>query len=162
LRPPPFILVVKSNAPRPSEMAGTRGERMFFLESEFVSEMENMASSGCQLSVLTLCIQGPYNGFVPVIGTQLSCIQSPHTRPHRGNTAGFLFLARKAPQHFLSLLIKRVRASARKLRWRPLAASQTLCLPPPDSMRNRSPQPVAGNSQGGDPRFDELRSQISY
>ena len=137
MRPPPFILVVKSNALRPSEMAGTRGERMFFLES--VIRFRNgkyWLPLGCQLSVLTLCIQGPYNGFVPVIGTQLSCIQSPHTRPHRGNTAGFLFLARKAPQHFLSLLIKRVRASARKLRWRPLAASQTLCLPPPDSMRN--------------------------
>ena len=37
----------------------------------------------------------------------------------------------KAPQHFLSLQIKWVRASARKSCRLPLAASQTLCLPHP-------------------------------
>jgi len=104
---------------------------MVFSRTNFGTEMEHMRLTGRWLSVLALRLQRPHSGGVLVCWYIPSCAQSPHTRPHRGNTAGFSFLVCKAPQHFLSLQIKWVRASARKLRRLPLAASQTLCLPTP-------------------------------
>ena len=54
-----------------------------------------------------------------------------HAASQGQRTAGPRSLSCQAPWLFFSLPIKWVRASARKLRWRPLAASQTLCLPHP-------------------------------
>ena len=99
---------------------------------------------------------------IKVIPFQPQKFSPPQTGGQFHVAEGLLFLVHRAPQHFLSLMIKRVRASTRKLRRLTLAASQTLCLPTPDGVQNRSSQPVADNSQGGDPRFNELRSQISY
>ena len=66
---------------------------------------------------------------IKVIPFQPQKFSPPQTGGQFHVAEGLLFLVHRAPQHFLSLMIKRVRASARKLRWRPLAASQTLCLP---------------------------------
>ena len=73
--------------------------------------------------------KGSQRGGILVRGDRPPCVQSPHTRQSRGNTVGFLFLFPTVLQHFLSLLIKWVRASARKSCRLPLAASQALCLP---------------------------------
>jgi len=64
--------------------------------------MENTESSGRRFSVPAFRLQGPYSGFVPVCRyTGLFCAQSPHTRPHRGNTAGFRSVSYRAPQFFV-------------------------------------------------------------
>ena len=44
MRPPPFILVLKSNAPGSSETAITKGGRIMFREKKSGAEMENMAA----------------------------------------------------------------------------------------------------------------------
>ena len=64
-----------------------------------------------------------------LVGTRLSCAQAPHTQPHRGNARRDRAPCPARPWLFFSLTIQWVRASARKLRRLPLAASQTLCLP---------------------------------
>ena len=49
MRPPPFILVRKSNVPAPGETAGYRDETMFFREFNFGTRMEHMRLSGRRL-----------------------------------------------------------------------------------------------------------------
>lgn len=49
MRPPPFILVRKSNVPGPGETAGYRDETMFFREFNFGTRMEHMRLSGRRL-----------------------------------------------------------------------------------------------------------------
>ena len=69
-------------------------------------------STFCPALRLTGAVQRRHPGLLGPPGALQP--QSPHTRRHRGNTAGFLFLVFKVSQHFLSLQIKWVRASARK------------------------------------------------
>ena len=132
MRPPPFILVLKSNAPGSSETAITKGGRIMFREKKSGAEMENM--SALWTSVFwsrPSPARAPQRRHPGLLGPPVPCIQSSHTGRHRGSTAGFLFLVCKGTQHFLSLQIKWVRASARKSCRLPLAASQALCLPHP-------------------------------
>ena len=132
LRPPPFILVLKSNAPGSSETAITKGGRIMFREKKSGAEMENMAA--LWTSVFWSCpspARAPQRQHPGLLGPPVPCIQSSHTGRHRGNTVGVLVLFPTVLQHFLSLLRKWVRASARKSCRLPLSASQTLCLPHP-------------------------------
>ena len=133
MRPPPFILVLNSNAPDSSETARTKGGRIMFREKKSGAETENMAAL-----------------WTSVFWSRPSPARAPQRRhpgllgPHRcpvsnrltqGGTGAarrdFFSWYVKAPQHFLSLQIKWGRASARKSCRLPLAASQALCLPHP-------------------------------
>ena len=130
MRPPPFILVLKSNAPGPSKMAGTRGGRMFFRESEFVSKTEHVERSGRWLSASALRVHGPHSGAAGSFGTCPAYISIASHAASQGQHGGTAFPVLPGALAFLFSDDKWVRASARKLRRRPLAASQTLCLPP--------------------------------
>ena len=132
LRPPPFILVLKSNAPGSSETAITKGGRIMFREKKSGAEMENMAA--LWTSVFWSCpspARAPQRRHPGLLGPPVPCIQSSHTGRHRGSTAGFLFLVCKGTAAF-SFSADKVGPGFRpELRWLPLAASQALCLPHP-------------------------------
>ena len=101
LRPPPFILVLKSNAPGSSETAITKGGRIMFREKKSGAEMENMAA--LWTSVFWSCpspARAPQRQHPGLLGPPVPCIQSSHTGRHRGSTAGFLFLVCKGTAAF--------------------------------------------------------------
>ena len=91
MRPPPFILVLKSNAPDPSKMAGTRGGRMFFWESEFVSKTEHVERSGRWLSAPALRVHGPHSGAAGSFGTRPACISITSHAASQGQHGGTTF-----------------------------------------------------------------------
>ncbi len=133
MRPPPFILVLKPNAPDSSETAGTRGKKIFFpgIRIRFKNGKYGV------LWALTFCSHLSPTGAAQRLYAD-ACWYTVVLRPSASHaasqgqrTAGPRSLSCQAPWLFFSLPIKWVRASARKLRWRPLAASQTLCLPHP-------------------------------
>ena len=101
MRPPPFILVLKSNAPGSSETAITKGGRIMFREKKSGAEMENMAA--LWTSVFWSCpspARAPQRRHPGLLGPPVPCIQSSHTGRHRGSTAGFLFLVCKGTAAF--------------------------------------------------------------
>ena len=142
MRPPPFILVLKSNAPGSSETAITKGGRIMFREKKSGAEVENMAA--LWTSVFWSCpspARAPQRRHPGLLGPHRCPVSNRLTQGGTGAArrdffswcvkAPQHFLCVKAPQHFLSLQIKWGRASARKSCRLPLAASQALCLPHP-------------------------------
>ena len=133
MRPPPFILVLKSNAPGSSETAITKGGRIMFREKKSGAEMENMAALWTSVfSSRPSPARAPQRRHPGLLGPPVPCIQSSHTGRHRGSTAGFLFLVCKGTAAF-SFSADKVGPGFRPQKgvWQPLAASQTLCLPHP-------------------------------
>ena len=133
LRPPPFILVLKPNAPDSSETAGTRGKKIFFpgIRIRFKNGKYGV------LWALTFCSHLSPTGAAQRLYAD-ACWYTVVLRPSASHaasqgqrTAGPRSLSCQAPWLFFSLPIKWVRASARKSCRLPLAASQALCLPHP-------------------------------
>ena len=101
MRPPPFILVLKSNAPGSSETAITKGGRIMFREKKSGAEMENMAALWTSVFWSRPSpARAPQRRHPGLLGPPVPCIQSSHTGRHRGSTAGFLFLVCKGTAAF--------------------------------------------------------------
>mgnify|MGYP000887292651 FL=1 len=131
MRPPPFILVLKSNAPGFIETARTKGGKNVFprIRIRFRNGKYGV------LWVLAFCSR-----FSPTRAAQrrgLVCWYTPVLCPiasHKaaqGQHGGILPHGLQNAAVFCSLSIKWGRASARKLCRLLLASSQTLCLPHP-------------------------------
>ena len=101
MRPPPFILVLNSNAPGRSETAITKGGRIMFREKKSGAEMENMAALWTSVFWSRPSpARAPQRRHPGLLGPPVPCIQSSHTGRHRGSTAGFLFLVCKGTAAF--------------------------------------------------------------
>ena len=101
MRPPPFILVLKSNAPGSSETAITKGGRIMFREKKSGAEMENMAALWTSVFWSRPSpARAPQRRHPGLLGPPVPCIQSSHTGRHRGSAAGFLFLVCKGTAAF--------------------------------------------------------------
>ena len=147
MRPPPFILVLNSNAPDSSETARTKGGRIMFREKKSGAEMENMAA--LWTSVFWSCpspARAPQRRHPGLLGPHRCPVSNRLTQGGTGAARrDFFSWCVKAPQHFLSLQIKWVRASARNtpvFRRRQDRQSRTgalLALPKGRNLRYRGP-----------------------
>ena len=66
---------------------------MFFRESEFVSEMENMEFSGCWLSVPAFRLQGPHSGASSFAGNTPVLRPIASHKAAQGQHGGILLLS---------------------------------------------------------------------